>query len=182
MTTVRWLDDEEQEAWRAFVFATQMLHDVLDRQLAGEAGMPHSYYMILAMLSEAPRRSLSMGEVAELTRSSLSKVSHAMPKLEARGWVRRDRHWRDARVVVATLTDDGLAALKDAAPGHVEQVRRALFDRLDREQVRHLRDIFRTVLAGLGSDEGNAPAGLRARSARPPGARKAPTRQGMAGK
>jgi DNA-binding MarR family transcriptional regulator len=149
MSEVRWLDDEEQETWRTFLFATRMLWDSLDRQLQRDAGMPHSYYMILAMLSEAPERSMTMTRVAELTFSSPSKLSHAMARLEARGWVSRRRHAENARLVVATLTDEGYAALAEAAPGHVEQVRRALFDPLTREQVRQLSEIFRPVLTGF---------------------------------
>jgi DNA-binding MarR family transcriptional regulator len=86
-------------------------------------------------------------------RSSPSRLSHAVAKLEEVGWVRRSRHARDGRSTVATLTDEGFAALADAAPGHVEQVRRALFDPLTDEQVRQLREIFGAVLGSLGPPE-----------------------------
>src|SRR5689334_4695164 len=98
MSDPRWLDDDEQEAWRTYLFASQLLHDSLDRQMQRDAGMPHTYYVILAMLSEAPGWSMSMSRVADLTRSSPSKMSHAVAKLEAKGWVRRRRHPDNARV------------------------------------------------------------------------------------
>jgi DNA-binding MarR family transcriptional regulator len=150
---VRWLDEDEQATWRTFLAATQLLRESLERQLQRDAGMPHAYYMILVMLSETPGRSMRMSELAQLVRSSPSRLSHAVAKLEEVGWVRRSRHARDGRSTVATLTDEGFAALADAAPGHVEQVRRALFDPLTDEQVRQLREIFGAVLGSLGPPE-----------------------------
>jgi DNA-binding MarR family transcriptional regulator len=154
VSEVRWLDDDEQQTWRSFIWATQLLRESLDRQLQREAGMPHAYYMILAMLSEAPDRSMTMTQLAQLVRSSPSRLSHAVAKLEETGWVRRCKHSRDGRATLATLTDSGFAALAAAVPGHVEQVRSVLFDPLTAEQVRQLRDICEAVLAKLRPAEG----------------------------
>ncbi|MGI5268356.1 MarR family winged helix-turn-helix transcriptional regulator [Nonomuraea sp. CA-218870] len=141
----RWLDDDEQRAWRSFLVATQRVHEALDRQLQRDAGMPHAYYMILVALSEAPERALRMSELAAKAQSSQSRLSHAVARLEERGWVRRDRCPEDRRGNVAVLTDAGFAALEEAAPGHVEEVRRVLFDVLTPEQVRDLHEICATV-------------------------------------
>lgn len=149
MTDIPWLDEDEQDTWRSYLWAGQLLQESLDRQLQRESGMPHTYYQILAMLSEAPRREMTMSDLAELVRYSASRLSHAVAKLEAAGWVRRRRHPTDGRTTIATLTDGGLDALADAAPGHVRQVRAALFDQLTDDQVRQLRDISEAVLAKL---------------------------------
>jgi DNA-binding MarR family transcriptional regulator len=141
----RWLDDEEQAAWRAFLAFQARLERDLDRQLQRDAGMPHAYYMVLAMLSEAPGRSLRMSRLAEATASSPSRLSHAVARLEERGWVRRERSESDRRGALAVLTDDGYAAVQAAAPGHVAAVRRVLFDRLDRTQVGALRTLFEAL-------------------------------------
>jgi DNA-binding MarR family transcriptional regulator len=153
VTEARWLDDDEQATWRTFLAATQLLRESLERQLQRDAGMPHTYYMILVALSETPERSMTMSELAQLARSSPSRLSHAVAKLEEAGWVRRCRHAQDGRTTLATLTDEGFAALAAAAPGHVEQVRSALFDPLTDEQVRQLREIFQAVLTKLGPPE-----------------------------
>lgn len=149
MEHVRWLDAEEQQAWRTFLWASRLLGESLDRQMQRDAGMPHTHYVVLAMLSEAPERSLTMSQLAQIVRSSASMLSHAVAKLESRGWVRRRRHPGNGRQIIATLTDDGFAALAEAAPGHVGQVRAALFDRIGRDQVRQLQEIFQSVLDGL---------------------------------
>src|SRR2546423_2239959 len=137
----RWLDDDEQHAWRAFLSTAQLLLDQLDRELQRDAGMPHAYYEILVVLSEAPGRSLRMSELALLTRSSRSRLSHAVAKLEANGWVRRRECPTDKRGQVAEVTDAGFAVLSAAAPRHVAGVRRHLFDQLSAEQVAQLRRI-----------------------------------------
>lgn len=125
--------------------ATQLLNEALDRQLQRDAGMPHTYYMILVALSEAPERSMRMSELAARAQSSQSRLSHAVARLEERGWIRRERCPADRRSFFAVLTGDGYAALAAAAPGHVEEVRRSLFDILTPEQVRHLDEICATV-------------------------------------
>lgn len=141
----RWLSEEEQRAWRAFVAFVARLDRDLDRQLQRDAGMPHAYYLVLAMLSEAPGRTLRMSELAEVTASSPSRLSHAVARLEDKGWVRREQHPTDRRGALAVLTGDGLAALKTAAPGHVGAVRAALFDRLGPTQVTAMRSLFEAL-------------------------------------
>ncbi|MFD6756455.1 MULTISPECIES: MarR family winged helix-turn-helix transcriptional regulator [Micromonospora] len=137
----RWLDPDEQRTWRAFLAASRALMDTLDRELQRDAGMPHAYYEILVRLSEAPERRLRMSELADVTGSSRSRLSHAVTRLEAAGWVRREDCPTDRRGQIAWLTDDGFATLAAAAPGHVEGVRRHLFDALSPAQVDQLRRI-----------------------------------------
>jgi DNA-binding MarR family transcriptional regulator len=141
----RWLDEEEQAAWRAFYSATTLLIDRLDRELQHDAGMPHAYYEILVVLSESEGRSLRMSELALKTRSSRSRLSHAVTKLEGRGWVRRRDCDDDKRGQFADLTDEGFAALVSAAPGHVETVRTHLFDPLTPEQMAQLKQISQLI-------------------------------------
>ncbi|MDH6460249.1 DNA-binding MarR family transcriptional regulator [Micromonospora sp. A200] len=145
----RWLDPDEQRTWRAFLTASRALMDTLDRELQRDAGMPHAYYEILVRLSEAPRRQLRMSELADLTGSSRSRLSHAAARLEAAGWLRREDCPTDRRGQIAVLTDDGFAVLAAAAPGHVEGVRRHLFDALSPAQVDQLRRISETLVAHL---------------------------------
>src|SRR5437763_9845671 len=90
VTRTRWLSASEQRAWRSYIDATTLLFDALDRQLQQDSGMPHAYYEILVRLSEAPQRSMRMSELAAASRSSRSRLSHAVARLEERGWVIRE--------------------------------------------------------------------------------------------
>jgi DNA-binding MarR family transcriptional regulator len=147
----RWLTDREQRAWRAFLAASHLLMDQLDRELQRDAGMPHAYYEILVVLSESPNRTMRMSELADITLSSRSRLSHAVARLEERGWIRRAACPTDRRGQLAVLTDAGFEALRDAAPGHVEGVRAHLFDQLTPEQIDELREIGETLAGHLAS-------------------------------
>lgn len=145
----RWLDADEQRAWRAYLSATQLLHTQLDRELQRDSGIPHAYYEILVRLSEAPDRVLRMSELASAAESSRSRLSHAVARLEDAGWVLRESCPTDRRGSFARLTDDGFSALEAAAPAHVASVRRHLLDRLTPQQVGQLREISEAVLGGM---------------------------------
>ena len=145
----RWLDAEEQKAWRAWLYSSMLLQDRLDRDLTSETGISHAYYEILVQLSESPGRMLRMSQLAERSLSSRSRLSHAVARLEERGWVRRQVCEEDGRGALAVLTDEGFAALEAAAPIHVESVRTHLFDQLGPEQIAAMRDIGETLLRHL---------------------------------
>jgi DNA-binding MarR family transcriptional regulator len=146
----RWLDADEQRTWRAYLNSHRLLLDAIDAQLRRDSGIPHAYYEVLVRLSDAPDRSLRMIVLADELRVSASRLSHAITRLEERGWVRREDCPTDRRGQVAVLTDEGFEALRTAAPGHVEAVRQALFDALDAEQIRRLGEISEILAARLG--------------------------------
>lgn len=146
MADPRWLNDEEQCAWRAFLAATRVVFRELDRELQRGAGMPHTYYVILVALSEAPGRAMRMADLAAVCDSSPSRLSHAVARLEEAGWVRRTPSPDDRRGALAALTDQGFGVLEAAAPGHVESVRRHVFDRLTAAQVAELRGVCESIL------------------------------------
>ena len=153
----RWLDDDEQRTWRAFHSAQRLLFDHLERQLQQDAGLPHAYYEILVRLSETPDRTLRMSQLADNSLSSRSRLSHAVARLEAAGWVRRRACAEDRRGSFAELTDEGLAKLHESARGHVEAVRRELFDPLTRAQQHALREISETLLDRLAPPDDEQP-------------------------
>ena len=148
----RWLDDREQKAWRAYLVATSRLQEVLDRELQAQSGMPHTYYMILAMVSEAPEHGIKMTDLAQVLKSSVSRLSHAVRKLEEAGWIRRDADPTDGRVTYACLTEEGQRVLKDAAPGHVTTVVNNVFDRLSHEQVGQLYEISAAIIGAVSPE------------------------------
>ncbi|MGB8652658.1 MAG: MarR family transcriptional regulator [Mycobacteriales bacterium] len=153
----KWLTADEQRAWLAWLGASELVMAALDAQLQRDAGFPHAYYAILAQLSAAPGRALRMSDLAVVVNSSPSRLSHAVGKLEERGWVARRPCPDDRRGTLAVLTDAGFEVLEQQAPGHVAAVRKALLDPLTKEQVAQLEQICTTVLNGLD------PSGARRR-------------------
>lgn len=153
----RWLSDDEQRTWRAYLAANRLVFDQLDREMQRDSGIPHGYYEILVRLSEAPDRALRMSALADRSQSSRSRLSHAVARLEDSGWVSRESCPDDKRGQIARLTDEGFAALAAAAPMHVEGVRKHVFDPLTPEQVIALREISTAMVDAL-INEPDAPA------------------------
>jgi DNA-binding MarR family transcriptional regulator len=141
----RWLNPEERQVWLALASVLVRLPAALDAQLRRDAGISHFEYQLLALLSEAPGRTLRMSALATLAEGSLPRLSQAVARLEQRGWVRRTPDPGDGRYTLAILTDQGLAKVTEAAPGHVEEVRRLVFDPLTKAQSRQLREIGRRI-------------------------------------
>ncbi|MFD9790397.1 MarR family winged helix-turn-helix transcriptional regulator [Streptomyces sp. NPDC059070] len=152
----RWLTEDEQRTWRAYLHATTLLEDHLDRQLQRDAGMPHLYFGLLVQLSEAPRRRLRMTELAIGAKITRSRLSHAIARLEKNGWVRREDCPSDKRGQFAALTDEGFGVVERTAPGHVAAVRQAMFDRLTPEQTEQLGRIMRALAEGLQPKDAGA--------------------------
>ena len=152
LVPTRWLNADEQRAWRAYVESSKVLFDALDRQLQRSADMPHAYWEILVRLSEADDHAMRMSELAEVTLSSRSRLSHAVARLEERGWVERAECPTDRRGQIATLTDTGMSVLIAAAPGHVESVRAYLIDVLTPEQLAQLSEIGEAIMAKVAAD------------------------------
>lgn len=146
MTEPRWLTTAEHSAWRAFIEGVNALIDVLDRELQADSGLSHAYFEVLVPLSEHPQRAMRMSELAEVTHSSRSRLSHAVARLEERGWVRRADFPGDKRGQVAELTEQGFAVVAAAAPSHVETVRKYLIDQLSPEQLLALQAIGTIML------------------------------------
>lgn len=144
-----WLDRRELRAWIRLAAVLELLPGVLDAQLRREADLTHFEYYVLAMLSEAPDRTLRMTELARQTNATLPRLSHVVTRLEGRGLIERFPCPEDRRATNARLTDDGWAKVRQAAPGHVSTVRRHVLDTLTDEQVDQLAAIGDAVLGGL---------------------------------
>lgn len=143
----QWLTKDELAAWVRLVALLELLPGVLNSQLREDAGLTHFEYYVLAMLSEAEQDTLRMTELAALTNATLPRLSHVVRRLEERGLVERFPCPEDGRATNARLTATGRRAVEEAAPGHVEHVRRNVIDALTPQQVGQLTEIADAVLA-----------------------------------
>lgn len=149
MAGPRWLNDEEMRAWRGLLTTHRLLFEQLGRELNQESGLSMADYEVLVQLSEVDSRRMRMTELAANSMSSKSRLSHQVARMEEAGWVRRESCDTDRRGAFAVLTDAGFARLAAAAPGHVESVRRHLFDHLSEEEVGQLASITGKLSARL---------------------------------
>ena len=141
-----------------------LLPSALDRDVSRRSGISFFEYQVMATLSESAERTQRLSELADATSSSLSRLSHAVSRLEAGGLVTRRRCEGVGRSSVATLTPKGMKKLVASAPGHVASVRALIIDSLSKEQLRSLELIATRIVERLdsGDDDGD---GGSARSA-----------------
>jgi DNA-binding MarR family transcriptional regulator len=135
--------------WLDMVRVLTKLPATLDAQLERDAGVSFFEYHVLSMLSEVPDRTLRMSRLAQLTSASLSRLSNVVKRLEARGLLTREPDPDDRRATRAVLTDEGMALVERAAPGHVTTVRELVVDALDPEQLAHLHGAYEQILTRL---------------------------------
>ncbi|MFI5615274.1 MarR family winged helix-turn-helix transcriptional regulator [Amycolatopsis sp. NPDC051903] len=152
MSEPRWLTLDEKVAWLGFVRVLTRLPAALDAQLDHDAGLTFFEYHALSMLSEAPQRSLRMSRLAQITSSSLSRLSNVVKRLEARDLVAREPDPDDRRATRAVLTDAGLALVESAAPQHVETVRALIVDALGKGELAQLHAAHERILARVDPD------------------------------
>jgi DNA-binding MarR family transcriptional regulator len=147
-----WLDDEQRTAWMRLIAMVELLPGVLDTQLRREADLTHYEYFMLAMLSEAPERTLRMTALAVRTNATLPRLSHVVRRLEERGLVERFPCPEDGRATNARLTASGWAKVVESAPGHVATVRQNVIDALTPKQVKQLAEIAGAILERVDPD------------------------------
>jgi DNA-binding MarR family transcriptional regulator len=148
----RWLDEQQQRTWRAWLTASELVPRALDAQLQRDAGISHAAYVVLAMLSESPTRSRRMSDLARRANQSQSRLSHTVARLEERHWVRRERSPEDGRGNIAVLTDAGWDVVRSVAPGHVDAVRETVFGALTPEQSKALGEALEAIAEKLDPD------------------------------
>lgn len=136
-----WLSAQERDTWLEVATIVMQLPGLLSAQLQRDVDLDLFEYVVLSWLSMAPDRRLRMGELAQLARGSVSRLSNVVKRLEQRGYIQRAPDPTNGRYILATLTEDGWDLVVCAAPGHVRAVRRYVLDPLTEAQVRHLHDI-----------------------------------------
>lgn len=129
-TQVKPLTPEEEAAWRALGRAVLVIPRVLDNDLLEAQGLNVTEYSVLFNLSEAPDRSLRMGDLANYVSITVSGLTRVVDRLSRQGLVERVRDESDGRGQVAVLTDAGFHRLEGAWPTHLASVRRHVMDHL----------------------------------------------------
>lgn len=152
-TEPRWLNASEDEAWRALLPILELVPAAIDAQLKRDHGITRFEYNVLAIMSDSTDNTRPMTDLAVMTNGSLSRLSHAVGKLEAHGWLVRYASGEDRRISLISLTEEGRAILEKAAPSHVEEVRRLVFDVIPADKLAALTEILLPVTARIMGDD-----------------------------
>jgi DNA-binding MarR family transcriptional regulator len=154
---VRWLNADEERAWRAFRRVMVAVQTGTARDLAA-IDLSEADYEVLSTLSEHPGHTSTLGEQADKMGWSRSRLSRHATRMEVRGLLERAPDPDDGRGCLLTLTPQGLRVLEEAAPSHVESVRRHFIDRLTPADLDALEQIA-SRLAQSPDDERRAQRG-----------------------
>lgn len=141
----RWLEPDEQHAWRTFITGVTALFERLDRELREQHDVSLAEYEIMVRLSESPKRSVRMAELAASVSHSRSRTTHTVARMERDGIVERLACPSDGRGVMAVLTDAGWERLVSASHTHVRGVRAHLVDVCDPADLAALGRVFDAV-------------------------------------
>ena len=148
------LDGGELATWSTMATVLEWLPAALDAQLQRDSGLTHFEYGILFALADAPERTLRLSVLAGFANSSLSRLSRAVSRLEAKSLVERVTDPDDGRYTLALLTTAGVDQFELATPGHVRTVRRLVLDALTQTQAKQLREINTRMLRAIRDDDG----------------------------
>lgn len=149
MAEPRWLNAAEMRAWLGYRRMRALLDLQIARDLAADSGLSETDYDVLSNLSDAADHKMRLTDLAAHMLWSKSRLSHHVTRMRQRGLVRREGSPTDARSAVIALTDTGWKAIKNAAPAHVESVRRNFLDHLSRAEIKALGELAEKVVTKL---------------------------------
>lgn len=144
MTTPRWLDETQAQAWRALLVIVNRGLPKLERTLK-EHDLLVVHYSILVALSEARGGTRRLSELADAANLSQSRLTHRLRTLTGHGDVLIEPDRVDGRGKNAVLTDAGRRRLESVAPLHVEDVQSVIFDHLDADETAALANALSKV-------------------------------------
>jgi DNA-binding MarR family transcriptional regulator len=156
----RWLTAEEQRVWRRWLTLNAQLSATLQRELQDDAGLSTQDYEVLVHLTDNPEGRMRVTDLARLMQWERSRVSHHVTRMERRRLVQRVECAEDGRGAFVVITPQGRAAIEQAAPGHVNTVRRLVFDALTTEEVDAFATIIEKALAQLDNQPVRPPQSL----------------------
>jgi DNA-binding MarR family transcriptional regulator len=134
------------EAWRLFITSHAALIDIIDRQLTSAGKIPLQWYDVLIELYEAPERKLRMRELADKVVLSKSGLTRLVDRLEETGYLKRDLDPNDRRSFFASITPEGIDALRDAWVIYSKGIEQYFGKHLSEEEAQLLSKLFLKML------------------------------------
>jgi DNA-binding MarR family transcriptional regulator len=154
---IQWLTAQEERVWRRWVTLNARLSATLHKELHDDAGLSMPDYEVLVHLTDSPQGRIRVTDLARLLQWERSRVSHHATRMERRRLVQRVECAEDGRGAFIVITPQGRAAIEQAAPDHVNTVRRLVFDALSPEEVDAFATIIDKALAQLDNQAEGLP-------------------------
>jgi DNA-binding MarR family transcriptional regulator len=132
---VRWLSPEEERLWRRWLLLNARLNATLQREMQDDSGLSSADFEVLVNLTDNPEGRVRVTDLASRMLWERSRLSHHVTRMEGRALVQKVECKEDGRGAWVVITPSGRTAIEKAAPGHVETVRRLVFDALDDAEI-----------------------------------------------
>ncbi|EXU62735.1 MarR family transcriptional regulator [Streptomyces sp. PRh5] len=142
----RWLAPEQKAAWDSFIRMQEILIGRLSRRVQADSGMSAADYSVLVSLTEKGNGRMRFLDLAKLVEWEKSRMSHQVTRMAKRGLVAREECPDDGRGAFIVATPAGYKAIEEAAPQHVEHVRRLFIDALTPNQLKTFGRISQRIL------------------------------------
>jgi DNA-binding MarR family transcriptional regulator len=130
------------DAFGSLMGAHALLIRELSASLVASHGLTINDYGTLLLLSRAGEEGMRRIDLANQLQLSPSGITRLLDRLEDQGLVGKGECKSDARVSYAILTEAGLDKLREAAPGHVEDIDRRLAAVLSEEEMKTLSELL----------------------------------------
>ena len=138
------LEPQQLGAYFALMEAVSLLQHQVEQQLRTEGDISYVQFQLLAKLAEAAGE-LTMTQLADGVVYSRSGLTYQAGLLERSGLITRRPSSDDERATLVAITDSGRALFERGLPGHVQVIRRLLFEPMADEDLDHLGDIMTRV-------------------------------------
>ena len=139
------LQGSQLAAWRLFLTLHRRLVDAIDRDLQQAGRLPLSSYDVLIELQEAPDHRLRMAELARRVVLSRSGLTRLVDRLEGEGYLTREQAPGDRRGFYATITEQGVSALRTAWPIYSRGIQRYFAEALSTEEAETLAALLQKI-------------------------------------
>jgi DNA-binding MarR family transcriptional regulator len=146
---VPWLEEKEQVLWRRWLRVNALLPAALHRELRADSGLSLPDFDVLVQLTESREGRVRVNDLAGALHWERSRVSHHITRMERRGLVKREECADDGRGAFVVLTSEGRTSIQQAAPGHVHEVRRLIFDQLKEDEIEVVAGALDKILGRL---------------------------------
>jgi DNA-binding MarR family transcriptional regulator len=161
------LDPRQLAVYFALMEAVSLLRHHVEQHLRTEGDLSYVQFQLLARLADA-RGQLTMTQLADGVVYSRSGLTYQAGLLENAGLITRGPNPDDERGTLVTITENGLALVRNVLPGHIQVLRRLLFDPLSDDDLRHLGDIMTRVRDHVRAQPPRSAAARIRRPAPPP--------------
>ena len=153
-----WLTDDEEHVWRSWLSLNATLPAALHRALQADAGLSMQDFEVLVRLTDTSDGRVRVSDLARDMLWERSRLSHHVTRMEGRGLAVREECPEDRRGAFVVLTDRGREAIERAAPGHVDAVRRMVFEGISADDLAVFARVVDAITERVAAEGGETPS------------------------